>query len=97
MSKPVVITADSTVDLSAELLERFSELSQELVQPLTVSTGAIDLVRKGKGGDLTDEQRSLLHLAAESLDRMQQLADRIARIAGLPDGFSPDPDAIGAR
>jgi hypothetical protein len=81
----------------AELLDRFGELGQEIVQPLTVATGAIDLVRKGKGGDLTDEQRSLLHLAAESLDRMQMLVDRIARIAGLPDGFSPDPDAIGAR
>ena len=81
----------------AELLARFSELSQEIVQPLTVSTGAIDLVRKGKGGDLTDEQRSLLHLAAESLDRMQQLSDRIARIAGLPDGFAPDPDVVGAK
>ena len=79
----------------AELLERLAELNQEFVQPLTVSTGAIDLVRKGKGGDLTDEQRSLLHLAAESLDRMRQLADRITRIAGLPEGLTPDLDAIG--
>ena len=81
----------------AELLDRFAELGQEIVQPLTVATGAIDLVRKGKGGDLTDEQRSLLHLAAESLDRMQMLVDRIARIAGLPDGFSPDLDAVATR
>ena len=71
----------------AELLERFAELSQEIVQPLTVATGAIDLVRKGKGGDLTDEQRSLLHLAAESLDRMGQLSERFSRIAGLIVGF----------
>ena len=79
----------------AELLERFAELSQEIVQPLTVATGAIDMVRKGKCGDLTDEQRSLLHLAAESLDRMGQLAERFARIAGLPDGFEPDRDILG--
>ena len=78
----------------AELLERLAELNQQFVQPLTVSTGAIDLVRKGKGGDLTDEQRSLLHLAAESLDRMQKLADRITCIAGLPEGFTPDPDIV---
>ena len=79
----------------AELLERFAELSQEIVQPLTVATGAIDMVRKGKGGDLTEEQRSLLHLAAESLDRMGQLAERFARIAGLPEGFEPDGDILG--
>jgi len=79
----------------AELLERFAELSQEIVQPLTVATGAIDMVRKGKCGDLTDEQRSLLHLAAESLDRMGQLAERFARIAGLPEGFEPDRDILG--
>ena len=35
MSKPVVITADSTVDLSAELLERF----QIRVIPLTITLG----------------------------------------------------------
>lgn len=81
----------------AELLERFAELSQEIVQPLTVATGAIDMVRKGKCGDLTDEQRSLLHLAAESLDRMSQLAERFSRIAGLPDGFEPDQNVIGRR
>ena len=81
----------------AELLERFAELSQEIVQPLTVATGAIDMVRKGKGGDLTEEQRSLLHLAAESLDRMEQLAERLSRIAGLPDGLEPDEDIIGRR
>ncbi len=81
----------------AELLERFAELSQEIVQPLTVATGAIDMVRKGKGGDLTEEQRSLLHLAAESLDRMGQLAERFARIAGLPEGFEPDRDLVGRR
>ena len=81
----------------AELLERFAELSQEIVQPLTVATGAIDMVRKGKGGDLTDEQRSLLHLAAESLDRMGQLSERFSRIAGLPEGFEPDRDLVGRR
>ena len=79
----------------AELLERFAELSQEIVQPLTVATGAIDMVRKGKGGDLTEEQRSLLHLAAESLDRMGQLSERFSRIAGLPEGFEPDGDILG--
>ena len=79
----------------AELLDRFAELSQEIVQPLTVATGAIDLVRKGKGGDLTEEQRSLLHLAAESLDLMGKLSERFTRIAGLPEGFEPDRDALG--
>ena len=77
-----------------ELLARLAELNQEVVQPLTVSTGAIDLIRSGKGGDLTEEQKTLLHLAAESLDRLRQIVESIGRLSGLPEGLAPDAEFL---
>jgi DNA-binding XRE family transcriptional regulator len=37
----------------AELVERYAELNQEIIQPLTVSTGVIDMLGSGNAGPLT--------------------------------------------
>jgi hypothetical protein len=74
----------------AELVERYAELNQEIVQPLTVSTGVIDLLGSGRSGPLTASQRDMLRLAAESVDRVNQLVAYMRRIAGLPDSYTPD-------
>lgn len=74
----------------AELVERYAELNQEIVQPLTVSTGVIDLLHSGKGGPLTESQRDLLKLASDSVERVNQLVAYMSRIAGLPESFTPD-------
>lgn len=73
-----------------QLIEHFAELNQEILQPLTVSSGVIDLISSGKTGALNDEQKELLQLAVDSMDRMRQLIEYTARIAGLPDGLTPD-------
>jgi len=78
----------------AELVERYAELNQEIVQPLTVSTGVIDLLHSGKSGPLTESQRDLLKLASDSVERVNQLVAYMSRIAGLPESFTPDSGII---
>ena len=73
-----------------ELLQRYAELNQEISQPLTVSTGAIDMLNSGCAGNLTEAQRELLKLAAESVERVNQLVAFMNRISGLPDTYTPD-------
>ena len=77
-----------------ELIERYAELNQEIVQPLTVSTGVIDLLHSGKGGPLTESQRELLKLAYDSVERVNQLVAIMRRVAGLPSSFTPDAEII---
>lgn len=73
-----------------ELIAHFAELNQEILQPLTVSSGVLDLISSGKTGDLSDEQKALVKLALDSMDRMRQLLEYTARLSGLPDGLVPD-------
>ncbi len=77
-----------------ELIERYAELNQEIVQPLTVSTGVIDLLHSGKGGPLSESQRDMLKLAADSVERVNQLVAYMRRIAGLPESYTPDMEII---
>ncbi|HRT28258.1 MAG TPA: hypothetical protein P5527_00555 [Kiritimatiellia bacterium] len=78
----------------AELVERYAELNQEIIQPLTVSTGVIDMLSSDKAGPLTPSQRDMLNLAAESVERVNQLVAYMRRIAGLPTSLTPDMDTI---
>ncbi len=78
----------------AELVERYAELNQEIIQPLTVSTGVIDMLGSGKAGPLNASQRDMLRLAAESVERVNQLVAYMRRIAGLPTSLTPDTDTI---
>ena len=77
-----------------ELIQRYAELNQEIVQPLTVSTGVIGLLSSGKVGALTEPQHELLKMAAESVERVNQLVAYMNRISGLPESFSPDMGLI---
>lgn len=78
----------------SELVERYAELNQEIMQPLTVSTGVIDMLHSGKGGPLTTSQRDLLQLAADSVERVNQLVAYMRRVAGLPESYTPNSDLI---
>lgn len=77
-----------------ELFERYAELNQEIVQPLTVSSGVIEMLHSGQGGALTDAQRDMLQLAADSVSRVNQLVAYMNRIAGLPASYTPDMGII---
>ncbi len=78
----------------AELVEHYAELNQEIVQPLTVSTGVIDMLSSGKAGPLSPSQHDMLCLASESVERVNQLVAYMRRIAGLPASLTPDAAII---
>jgi len=77
-----------------ELVQRYAELNQEIVQPLTVSTGVIGMLRSERMGALTSSQRDLLKMAEESVERVNQLVAYMNRISGLPDTYTPDAGII---
>ena len=79
----------------AELIGRYAELNQEVLQPLTVSTGVIDMLRSGCVGQLSPQQQDLLKLASESVERVNQLVSYMNRISGLPNSYTPDAVVIG--
>jgi len=78
----------------AELIERYAELNQEVLQPLTVSTGVIDMLRSGCVGTVSAQQQELLKLASESVERVNQLVAYMNRISGLPASYTPDGTVI---
>jgi hypothetical protein len=77
-----------------ELIQRYAELNQEIVQPLTVSSGVIDLLHSGKTGELNESQRDLLKMASDSMDRVNQLVNYLNRVTGLPESLTPDAAVI---
>lgn len=80
--------------MRAELVQRYAELNQEIIQPLTVSSGVIDMLNSGCTGSLTESQRELLKMAAESVSRVNQLVAYMSRISGLPESYTPDAAII---
>ena len=77
-----------------ELIKRYAELNQEIVQPLTVSTGVLGMLSSGYAGGLTVSQQNLLKLAADSVQRVNQLVACMNRISGLPETYTPDAGII---
>ncbi|NLF85396.1 MAG: hypothetical protein GX571_04755 [Lentisphaerae bacterium] len=82
-------------DLSRrQLLILMAELGQELRQPLTVVTGAIDMLLGRFFGPISDEQKPILGMASESNRRLDELISRMIRIAGMPTSLTPDADIL---
>ena len=77
-----------------DLLTRYAELNQEIVQPLTVSTGVIEMLRKEQAGIVNESQQVLLKMAHESIERVNQLVNYMHGISGLPESLNPDMDLI---
>lgn len=77
-----------------ELLDQYAEINQEMLQPVTVSSGALDLLLSGKGGSMTTSQIELVKLAFDGMQRVNQLIEFTNRISGLPVSYTPDKDLI---
>ncbi len=77
-----------------ELLDHYAEINQEMIQPITVSTGALDLLLSGKGGEMHPAQRELIKLAFDGMRRVNQLIEFTNRISGLPESYTPDKELI---
>ncbi|MEI8243584.1 MAG: histidine kinase dimerization/phospho-acceptor domain-containing protein [bacterium] len=74
----------------SELITRYAEISQEIAQPLTVSSGVIELLNSGHAGELSAAQRELLAMAAESVERVNRLVSHLQQISGMPETLTPD-------
>ena len=82
-------------DLSRrQLLILMAELGQELRQPLTVVTGAIDMLLGRYFGPVSDEQKPILDMASESSRTLDDLISRMIRIAGMPTSLTPDDNVL---
>jgi len=77
-----------------ELLEHYAEINQEMLQPATVSSGALDLLLSGKCGEMTTSQKEIIRLAFEGMGRVNQLIQYMNRISGLPDTLTPDKAVV---
>lgn len=77
-----------------ELLEHYSEINQEMVQPITVASAALDLLLSGAGDETTPAQKELLKLAQEGMQRANQLVEFTNRISGLPESYTPNENLI---
>ena len=77
-----------------DLVTRYAEISQEIAQPLTVSTGVLDLLNSGRAGELSESQRDLLKMAAESVERVNRLVDHLKQISGMPESLTPDASIL---
>lgn len=77
-----------------ELLERYAEINQEIIQPLTVSTAVIEMLRMKNTGNLSTLQNELLKMAHESVSRVNELVDHLQSVSGLPHSYTPDESII---
>jgi hypothetical protein len=77
-----------------ELLTHYSELTQEIAQPLTVSNGVLELLRSGRTGALSESQQELLKMATESIARINKLVEHLNVISGVPATLIPDAQLL---
>jgi len=79
-----------------ELLEILAEIAQEIMQPLTIITGTVAMIRSLRTGPLTDTQGELLSMIAESCKRMTTLVNHLMQLAGTPQTRQPDRAILNA-
>ncbi|MCK5528366.1 MAG: hypothetical protein KAI74_01670 [Kiritimatiellae bacterium] len=67
------------------------EIVQELCQPLSVISCAVDMLVGDYFGTLPPDSKPALELASESSERMKNLADRLVEVCGVPSSLLPEP------
>ncbi len=80
----------------AELLEILAEIAQEIMQPLTIISGTVAMIRSLRPGALTDTQGELMSMIAESCKRMTVLVNHLMHLAGTPETRRPDRTILNA-
>jgi PAS domain S-box-containing protein/diguanylate cyclase (GGDEF)-like protein len=66
--------------------EFISSASHEMRTPLTSIKNAVDLIIKGKAGDITDVQEKFLSMAQRNLDRFASLIDNLLDLSRIESG-----------
>lgn len=67
-----------------ELLSSISEISQELMQPLTAITTLLEMLLDGYAGDLNHEQHTMVTIASNSGEHLKFLMNELIDIVGYP-------------
>jgi len=67
-----------------ELLSSISEISQELMQPLTAITASLEMLLGGYAGVLNHDQRTMLEIASNSGEHLTFLMKELIAIVGFP-------------
>lgn len=78
------------------LLEILGEIGQELCQPLAVVTCSLQMISSKALGEVNDAQSGSLDLAYQSAEKLQELANKMISISGMPDTLSPDAEIQGS-
>ncbi len=87
---------ESTTLSRQQILEVLAEIAQEIMQPLTIISGTVAMIRSLRTGPLTDTQGELLSMIAESGDRMAVLVNHLMNLAGTPEARNPDRAILDA-
>lgn len=77
-----------------ELFARLAEIGQELCQPLSVISAAVDMIASNHLGEVNESQLSMLKLAGEGTERMRKLIYALMEIADVPQSLTPDQSII---
>jgi hypothetical protein len=83
-----------------ELLAALAEVAQELMQPITAITASLEMMLNGFVGEISEEQRDLLGVAANSGEHLKYLMKELIDIVGCPankgvdDRFHTTSDAV---
>jgi len=67
-----------------ELLSSISEISQELMQPLTAINASLEMMLGGYVGEVNHEQKTMLELASNSGTHLTYLMKELIAIVGCP-------------
>lgn len=78
----------------AAMMELLAEIVQELCQSLSAINCAIGMTLAGHIGDINEDQRQVLGVAATCGHRLDELLDRLISIVGLPRGLQPDKESV---
>jgi signal transduction histidine kinase len=76
------------------MVELLAEIVQELCQSLSAINCAVGMTLAGHIGDINEDQRQVLNVAATCGHRLDELLDRIIEIVGLPKGLQPDKEKV---
>lgn len=76
------------------MIELLAEIVQELCQSLSAINCAVGMTLAGHIGDINEDQRQVLGVAASCGHRLDELLDRIIEIVGLPKGLQPDKEKV---
>jgi hypothetical protein len=76
------------------LVALLAEITQELCQSVSAIHCSVSMTLAGHVGDINEDQREVLTVAADCTHRLDQLLDRLIHVVGVPQGLTPDKEMV---